>query len=385
MARVYGVLTALFFLCSLAYAQTNPINVDSIDGGNVLHPDVIYFPEGEDGYKLWMTHTPFPEQADEQIWIVRSNDGINYVETGITNPVINNSKSAASNYSGRNWAFDADPDMLYISEYSKWFIVWGPYIGSNEFCLAFAYSSDGKTWTQYDGASVNGNTAPCILSGTTAGGTYSQDSNAQGWENDSAGKGRTQYPTMIFDDDTNTFTVYYASSEDPNRSPVGCATFTWDNVDNDVENMTRCNSGNYLFYLSANGTHQAGIGHMDVWTQGSDFKMTGLRHKLVQDFFYDLVELTSSDGLSWTLDGVWKAIGSTGEWDGYSLYRGGAIHDGTGEAVLFGGSVGYVYSAYEFYNNTGIGVLNIDEFLENFETRRTTLDGVQISGGATWL
>ena len=53
-----------------------------------MHPDVIYFPSGMDGYKYWMMYTPYPPQSVENPSIVRSNDDITWTDAGITNPVI---------------------------------------------------------------------------------------------------------------------------------------------------------------------------------------------------------------------------------------------------------------------------------------------------------
>ena len=59
----------------------NPITtIPQYNSQGVLHPDVVYFPNGQDGYKYWMVHTPYtnPTQGKENPSIVRSNDGVTW-------------------------------------------------------------------------------------------------------------------------------------------------------------------------------------------------------------------------------------------------------------------------------------------------------------------
>jgi len=54
------------------------------------HPDVLYIPIGFNGYKYWLSHTPYPYTNDfyENPEIVCSNDGVNWeVPAGLTNPI----------------------------------------------------------------------------------------------------------------------------------------------------------------------------------------------------------------------------------------------------------------------------------------------------------
>jgi hypothetical protein len=96
-----------------------------------VHPDVIYFPEGMDGYKFWMVFTPLddtpppgvesqippqiPESKYDDYWwerpsIVRSNDGINWDKTAdYTNPVV--SPGPYGTWDGNTEL--CDPDLVY--------------------------------------------------------------------------------------------------------------------------------------------------------------------------------------------------------------------------------------------------------------------------------
>lgn len=54
------------------------------------HPDVKYFPNGWNGYKYWMVHTPYPYTNDfyENPEVVASNDGVSWeVPEGLSNPI----------------------------------------------------------------------------------------------------------------------------------------------------------------------------------------------------------------------------------------------------------------------------------------------------------
>jgi hypothetical protein len=82
-----------------------------------VHPDIIYFPEGKDGYKYWMVYTPYPPSSKENPSIVRSNDGTSWTDAGITNPIILRGASGSWND-----IENSDPDMIFVEDYNKWFI-----------------------------------------------------------------------------------------------------------------------------------------------------------------------------------------------------------------------------------------------------------------------
>ena len=66
-----------FFTGPLDHANTY-LEIPTYDGQNQpVHPDVIYFPEGWNGYEYWMAHTPYTDQKSivEEIDVVVSKDG----------------------------------------------------------------------------------------------------------------------------------------------------------------------------------------------------------------------------------------------------------------------------------------------------------------------
>lgn len=68
------------------------LNIPCYDGSNqAVHPKVLYFDNGWNGYKFWMAFTPYTKTNDkvENPSIAVSNDGIDwFLPTGITNPIV---------------------------------------------------------------------------------------------------------------------------------------------------------------------------------------------------------------------------------------------------------------------------------------------------------
>lgn len=82
------------FYDSIARMQVNPtepLNIETYDGSNQpTHPKVLYFKDGWNGYKYWLTYTPFPSNNNgyENPCIAYSNDGINFIKDAM-NPIEN--------------------------------------------------------------------------------------------------------------------------------------------------------------------------------------------------------------------------------------------------------------------------------------------------------
>ncbi len=125
---------------SFAKDKNNPISLPTGSAPGCLHPDVLYFPSGEGGYKYWMIYTPYPDYLKEEVFLVRSNDGKTWTSTGISNPVIPKGSSVHL----------ADPD--FIHQGSTWFCYYYdcPTV-YGEGGIALATSTDGLNWTKYSG------------------------------------------------------------------------------------------------------------------------------------------------------------------------------------------------------------------------------------------
>ena len=73
-----------------------PLDIKTYDGSNQpTHPSVKYFENGFGGHKYWMAYTPYPNNNDalENPCITYSDDGINWSEDGINNPIVSKPSS----------------------------------------------------------------------------------------------------------------------------------------------------------------------------------------------------------------------------------------------------------------------------------------------------
>lgn len=72
-------------------AFTNPLGIETYeDSYQAVHPSVLYFPDGWNGYQYWMAFTPYPFSEDdyENPSIAVSNDGIYWsIPDGLENPI----------------------------------------------------------------------------------------------------------------------------------------------------------------------------------------------------------------------------------------------------------------------------------------------------------
>ena len=314
----------------------NPITtIPQYNSQGVLHPDVVYFPNGQNGYKYWMVYTPYtnPTQGKENPSIVRSNDGVTWTDNGVTNPVI--SPGIPGTF---NDLENPDPDFMYVAELNKWFMVWAPGDQATDSRkIALAYSSNGLSWTQYNGDRINGNNNPIILSG--------DDADGQSWERDGT-VSKVAVPTLFYEN--GVFYLYYAEeASGNNRGKVGLATFTWDNTSNSVKNLKRY-QGNPIIDLPQDNIFLSGIGHLSIERSptSNDYYMYGVRQLSGSSFSYELVLLISSDGVSWTYKGVVLETGTANEWDNEHIYRSAPTVDQYGKIVLFNDTIQLFYSGF---------------------------------------
>ena len=82
------------FYNSIIKGTANPSTSLSIKtyvggGDQPTHPKVLYFKNGWNGHKYWMSYTPYPNNnnAEENPCITYSDDGYNWSEVGISNPI----------------------------------------------------------------------------------------------------------------------------------------------------------------------------------------------------------------------------------------------------------------------------------------------------------
>ena len=334
-------------------ALGNPLPIQNYGAQGALHPDVIYFPEGNDGYKYWMVYTPYPPRSIENPSILRSHDGIRWTDKGITNPIIPRGDPGAWND-----LENPDPDFIYVSELNKWFMVWdGGNLETDSRNIALAYSDDGKIWKQYDGDEVNGNANPIILSGN--------DIYGQSWEKEGTGIGgdsKTATPTLFYQD--GIFYLFYAEeASGTNRGRIGLATFNWDNSANSIVSLTR-NIGNPIITLPADAVFKSGGGHIDISKNPNTntYYLYVVRELLGSTNFELSLLVSSSLTSGWVDQGKVVERGMTGQWDVTHIYRSCPIVNSTGEIVVTNNSIRMFYSAFgSITGNTGIGIADINQ------------------------
>jgi len=114
--------------------------------GQAIHPDIVYFPDGWNGYEYWMAMTPYPGSDDyyENPSILVSHDGEVWEEpTGIENPLIGAPPCDHNN----------DTDLIYNTDTDE---LWVYYLDTrrahrcenvcNDNYLILFKSSDGINW-----------------------------------------------------------------------------------------------------------------------------------------------------------------------------------------------------------------------------------------------
>jgi len=89
-----------------------PLVLPTNDGNpSVGHPDVVFVPEGWNGYRYWMAYTPFPSDTREDIYIVASDDGVTWeTPAGLANPIHSLANAQALNH----W-HNSDPDLVLLA------------------------------------------------------------------------------------------------------------------------------------------------------------------------------------------------------------------------------------------------------------------------------
>lgn len=107
---------------------------------SLLHPSVVYFPSGWNGYKYWMVCTPLPQGIGDPVnyenpSLYVSNDSVTWaIPDGVTNPIV-----PYNNELGWN----SDPYLYY--ENDTLYCIFRKYIGSNDH-LYYTKSNNGITW-----------------------------------------------------------------------------------------------------------------------------------------------------------------------------------------------------------------------------------------------
>lgn len=137
-----GVLRDFSSTVANAKNAATPLTTPTYDGsGQIAEIDVLYFPEGWNGYRYWMMNGPYPNanSAYENPCLLVSQDGKTWVvPAGLTNPI-------AGTASGQG---HTDPS-LFVDNDGTMYAYWcgGNIAGDAQ--LFYSKSTDGITWTTY--------------------------------------------------------------------------------------------------------------------------------------------------------------------------------------------------------------------------------------------
>ena len=115
-----------------------PLNIVTTysDGNNQpTHPSVKFFSDGWNGHKYWMAYTPYPFNNDsvENPCITYSDDGINWSEIGINNPIQNKPSSG----------YNSDPHLVMVNNTLE---CWWREVEGSKTYFKRKKSTDGVTW-----------------------------------------------------------------------------------------------------------------------------------------------------------------------------------------------------------------------------------------------
>lgn len=94
------------FLALPSNAATFQTTPTSDATGQCVHPSILYFPDGWNGYNYWMVMTPYPggDPDNETPEILACDDGVNWVvPAGLTNPIVDRDAAAPN----------SDPCLFY--------------------------------------------------------------------------------------------------------------------------------------------------------------------------------------------------------------------------------------------------------------------------------
>jgi len=118
--------------------QTTPTSDGS---GQCVHPSILYFPDGWNGYKYWMVMTPYPasDASKETPEILACDDGVNWVvPAGLTNPIVTVVDVNHPN---------ADPCLFYNEATDELWVYYQKTSGLDNYSRIYLKkSSDGINW-----------------------------------------------------------------------------------------------------------------------------------------------------------------------------------------------------------------------------------------------
>ncbi|MBI5000345.1 MAG: right-handed parallel beta-helix repeat-containing protein [Euryarchaeota archaeon] len=280
----------------------------SYGGSGLVHPDIHFFPDGEGGYKYWLYYTQCPgsDPSSENPCLIRSNDGVTFTDTGVSNPLFDH---ASIPYSTGGCV--ADCDVIKVG--NKWFMYLecdNTLDASSVSTIVMATSDDGVHWTPYEH-----NPILSPIPGEIGG--Y---------------RPALACPTIVYNEETHQFMMWYIAMMTGDKNHLGCEIFLA--FSSDGYNWVRCPTNPVVRKHSSGSWDECYMSHMDVNLINGIYKMyyIGATYALGNSAHNNLGIMTSLDGINWLPyqnNPVLNYIPSS-SWCAYSIYRSSpVIVDGT--------------------------------------------------------
>ena len=133
--------------------------------GQTIHPSMLYFKDGWNGYNFWLGITPYPNSNDaaENPSVFASNDGINWV-------VPYNTPNPLDRTTDVNTYYLSDTQLVYREDLDRLEIWYRKYSSTTSLVQEVIYrrtTTDGSTWTDVEELhSITGGNGAVLLSPT---------------------------------------------------------------------------------------------------------------------------------------------------------------------------------------------------------------------------
>lgn len=137
---------AQFYLYNNSISKLNLKNsdsyVESSYPNNAYHPKLIDMGKEWNGYRFWVSYTPYPDANDyyENPQVVATNDLINYSEIKYTEAPLSNHKKSVR--------YNSDSHLVYNSDLDRLELFWRyTDFDTDYMALYMRYSYDGNNWS----------------------------------------------------------------------------------------------------------------------------------------------------------------------------------------------------------------------------------------------
>ncbi|MBN2828885.1 MAG: T9SS type A sorting domain-containing protein [Candidatus Cloacimonetes bacterium] len=263
----------------------------------VVHPDVVYVPSGWNGYKYWMSYTPFPNSAPqfENPCIVASQDGLVWsVPSGLTNPVV---QPYDEGYDPNNY-YLSDSDLILSPDGQTMYLCWRDHAGWNAEYFGVSSSTDGINWSSP--------TYPF----------YTLSTNGE----------RILSPALVYNG--SGYELYTVNSKSTPRTyyrrTASTPTGPWGNKTQVNVPLYDGSSWMLPVYYTGQLSYASMVWHWDILFENNEYWMIAAVGGATDTQSISLWVAKSDDGLSWTFDNNPLLEAADSGWDKY-IYRATAI------------------------------------------------------------